>query len=261
MTKSIVFLCINIGKLQKTVLAWNFCNSLLCFAIWRHSKFKFKDNIKVSCPPPSCEIRGENSISLKSETSLSEAKPSSEDWKSYYVQFVSVFQLQPLWGQELDVLFFIISQKNCSACSSNSLPALEVHFGMMAVAACKVIFSDLPDLSCEQCQILWPPIQKIPNKSASNTLTSTLNNSASTNAMNKLRTYSESWRSYLYFIFSGVYDQTSGTGWKWHFFTDTVIAYWASNVFPPSPPKMGHCAQWAVRGGIGKNFWFGKKAS
>ena len=159
MTKSILFLCINIGKLQKTVLAWNFCNSLLCFAIWRHSKLKFKDNIKVSCPPP-CEISGENSISLKSETSLSEAKPSSEDWKSYYVQFVSVFQLQPYWGQELDVLLFIISQKNCSACSSNSLPALEVHFGMLAVAAWKVVFSDLPDLSCEQRQILWPPFRK-----------------------------------------------------------------------------------------------------
>ena len=29
----------------------------------------------------------------------------------------------------------------------------------------------LTDLSCEQCQILWPTIKKIPNKLASNTLT------------------------------------------------------------------------------------------
>ena len=67
---------------------------------------------------------------------------------------------------------------------------------------------------------------------ALNTLTSTANNSASTNASNKLRTYSESSRSSLYFIFSDFNGQTSGTGWKWRFSTDTVIEDEASeNVF------------------------------
>ena len=63
---------------------------------------------------------------------------------------------------------------------------------------------------------------------ALNTLTSTANNSASTSDSKKLRTYSESSRSSLYFIFSDFKDQTSGTGWKWRFSTDPVIADEAS---------------------------------
>ena len=61
-----------------------------------------------------------------------------------------------------------------------------------------------------------------------NTLTSTANHSASMNAMNKLRSYSERSRSSPYFIISGFNDQTSGTGWKCRFSTDYVIAYRSS---------------------------------
>ena len=123
----------------------------------------------------------------------------------------------------MEVLLFIIWKKNCSACSSISLPALEVHFGMMEAAAWKVIFFRLTDLSCELKPDTLAPKFRISKIFAWNTLTSTANHSASTNAMNKLRTYSERSSSSPYFIFSGFNDQ-----WKCRFSTDYVIAYRSS---------------------------------
>ena len=123
----------------------------------------------------------------------------------------------------MEVLLFIIWKKNCSACSSISLPALEVHFGMMEAAAWKVIFSDWPTYHASWSQILWPPNSEYQKLFAWNTLTSTANHSASTYAMNKLCTYSERSSSSPYFIFLGFNDQ-----WKWRFSTDYVIEYRSS---------------------------------
>ena len=67
------------------------------------------------------------------------------------------------------------------------------------------------------------PKYRISNNFAWNTLTSTANHSASTNAMNKLHTYSKRSRYSPYFIFSGFNDQ-----WKCRFSTDYVIAYRSS---------------------------------
>ena len=84
-------------------------------------------------------------------------------------------------------------------------------------------FFRLTDLSCELKPDTLAPKFRISKIFAWNTLTSTANHSASTNAMNKLRTYSERSSSSPYFIFSGFNDQ-----WKCRFSTDYVIAYRSS---------------------------------
>ena len=115
-----------------------------------------------------------------SKTSLSEAKPSSEEEKSYIFTIThskhncsilfftcnSLFYIQWYYTYinlaQLEVPLFIIPQQNCNACSSISLTALEFHFGLMATTAWKVVIPDLPDLSCElkarNSDILPPPL-------------------------------------------------------------------------------------------------------
>ena len=58
---------------------------------------------------------------------------------------------------------------------------------------------------------------------AKNNLCLTADNFTCANATNKLFRYSESWVYFLYFLFSGINEQSTGTWWKFRFSAGTIV--------------------------------------